>query len=54
MSKIVIENANHYYAALKLIELLFLEGHIPDYILRNALAEAEDEVDVTQFKIYRE
>ena len=54
MSKIITTKPEEYYAALKLIELLFEEGHIPDYMLRNAINEAEDEVDVTQFKLYRE
>lgn len=54
MSKIIAESSEEYFAALKLIELLFLEGHIPDYMLRNALNEAEDDVDTTQFRLYRE
>ena len=54
MSKLKEWNSAEYFAALKLIELLYLEGHIPDYMFRNILEEAEDDVDITQFQIKQE
>ncbi len=54
MSKLKEWNSAEYFAALKLIELLHLEGYIPDYMFRNILEEAEDDVDTTQFKIKAE
>lgn len=54
MSKINTENSADYFAALKLIEQLYVEGHIPDFMFRNILNEAEDEVDITQFKITKD
>lgn len=54
MSKINTENSADCFAALKLIEQLYVEGHIPDFIFRNILNEAEDEVDITQFKITKD
>ncbi len=54
MSKISEWSSAEYFAALKLIELLYLEGHIPDYMFRNILEEAEDDVDITHFKIKQE
>lgn len=54
MSKINAENSADYFAALKLIEQLYVEGHIPDFMFRNILNEAEDEVDITQFKIIKD
>lgn len=54
MSKIIADSSEEYFAALKLIELLYIEGHISDFIFRNILNEAEDEVDITQFKISKD
>lgn len=54
MSKIITDSSEEYFAALKLIELLYIEGHIPDFMFRNILNEAEDEVDITQFKISKD
>lgn len=54
MSKISEWSSAEYFAALKLVELLHLEGHIPDYMFRNILEEAGDDVDITQFKIKQE
>ena len=53
MSKIITNSSEEYFAALKLIELLYIEGHIPDFMFRNILNEAEDDIDITQFKIFK-
>ena len=42
----------HYtycFAALKLIEQLFRDGKIPEYMFRNILSEYADIVDETEF-----
>ena len=53
MSKIDINDLskNPYYcfAALKLIEQLFRDGKIPEYMFRNILSEYADIVDETEF-----
>lgn len=54
MSKIITDSSEEYFAALKLIELLYIEGHIPDFMFRNILNESENEVDITQFKISKD
>lgn len=54
MSNIKEDNSSNYFAALKLIEQLYIEGHIPDYMFRNIISEAEDKVDITQFKITKD
>lgn len=54
MSNIKEDNSSNYFAALKLIEQLYIEGHIPDYMFRNILSEVEDKVDITQFKITKD
>lgn len=54
MSKIITASSEEYFAALKLIELLYIEGHIPDFMFRNILNESENEVDITQFKISKD
>ncbi len=42
-----------YFAALKLIEKLHQDGHIPQYMFKNILNDCKDKVDITQFKTYR-
>lgn len=53
MSKIDIndlsKNPDYYFAALKLIEQLFRDGKIPEYMFRNILSEYADIVDETEF-----
>ncbi len=53
MSKIDInslsENPDYCFAALKLIEQLFRDGKIPEYMFRNILSEYADIVDETEF-----
>ena len=53
MSKIDIndlsKNPHYCFAALKLIEQLFRDGKIPEYMFRNILSEYADIVDETEF-----
>lgn len=41
----------YYFAALKLIEQLYKDGKIPDYIYHNILNEYADIVDISAFII---
>ena len=55
MSKINAEySAEHYFAALKLIEQLYKDGHIPAQMLRSILNEYADVVDLSKFTIMEE
>ena len=55
MSKINAEySAEHYFAALKLIEQLYKDGHIPAQMLRSILNEYADVVDLSKFTILEE
>ncbi len=47
-------SADHYFAALKLIEQLYKDGKIPAYLFRNILNDYADTVDLSQFPIYDE
>lgn len=53
MSKIDInslkKDPEYCFAALKLIEQLFRDGKIPEYMFRNILGDYADIVDETQF-----
>ena len=53
MSKIDInelsKNPDYCFVALKLIEQLFRDGKIPEYMFRNILSEYADIVDETEF-----
>ena len=40
---------DHYFAALKLIEQLYKDGHIPAFMFRNILNEHADIVDLSKF-----
>ena len=42
---------DHYFAALKLIEQLHKDGHIPAYMFRNILNDYADMVDLSKFTI---
>jgi hypothetical protein len=42
------------FAALKLIEQLYKDGHIPQHVFKNILYEHSDVVDITQFSLQRE
>ncbi len=55
MSKINTEYSSaHYFAALKLIEQLYKDGHIPAQMLRSILNEYADVVDLSKFTIMEE
>ncbi len=46
--------ADHYFAALKLIEQLYKDGEIPAYMFRNILKDYADVVDISKFAIFEE
>ena len=55
MNKMNMEyTADHYFAALKLIEQLYREGEIPGYMFRNILSEYADVVDLAKFTVMEE
>ena len=41
------------FAALKLIEQLYQDGHIPQYMFKNILFEYSNVVDITEFNLQR-
>ena len=47
-------SAAHYFAALKLIEQLYKDGHISAQTLRNILRKYADVVDLSKFTIMEE
>lgn len=52
MNKIgMSKNPDYCFAALKLIEQLYKDGKIPNFMYRNILNEYADIVDVTAFVI---
>lgn len=51
MNKMSTRDADIYFAALKLIEQLYKDGVIPEYMFKNMLNEAKTEVDISQFNI---
>ena len=52
MNKMNMEyTADHYFAALKLIEQLYKDGEIPAYMFRNILNEYADVVELAQFTV---
>ena len=50
-----MKDATHaeIFAALKLIEQLYKDGHIPQYMFKNILNEHRDIVDITEFNLQR-
>ena len=44
-------NCNKLFAALKLIEQLNHDGHLPAYIFKNILNEYSDKIDISEFTI---
>ena len=46
--------AAHYFAALKLIEQLYMDGHISADVFRNILEDCDGILDVSQFSVYKE
>ena len=51
MSKIKSNDPAMCYAALKLIEQLYKDGHIPAYMYRNILNDYAEIVDLSKFVI---
>ena len=50
MSKMELsQNPDYCFAALKLIEQLYRDGKIPDYVFHNILSKYADVVDESQF-----
>ena len=45
----ISKNPDYCFAALKLIEQLFRDGKIPEFMFRNILNDYADVVDVTEF-----
>ena len=45
---------DHYFAALKLIEQLHMDGLLPGLLLRRILKEYADTVDLSRFAIQSE
>ena len=52
MKKIDEQEYNKIFAALKLIENLFKQGRIKEYIFRNILNDYKEYVDIAAFKCY--
>ena len=53
MNKISVNDSAKHFAALKLIEQLYLENKIPEYVFKNILYDAKDVVDTTKFAIMK-
>ena len=49
MSSIDITKLDKEYAALKLIEQLYIDGLIPGFMFRNILEDNKDKVDILDF-----
>ena len=45
----ISKNPDYCFAALKLIEQLFRDGKIPEFMFHNILNDYADVVDVTEF-----
>ena len=41
------------FAALKLIEQLYQDGHIPQHMFKNILFEHSDVIDISEFNLQR-
>ena len=50
--KISEEEYNRIFAALKLIEALFLDGKIKYHVFKNILYDYDDIIDLSMFKCY--
>ena len=51
MDKITSTDKSKIFAALKLIEQLYKDNEIPDYMFRNILIEYADGSDIPSFQI---
>lgn len=47
-------NSGYYFAALKLLEQLHLDGQLPAYIFRNILKDYTGTVDISKFIVLDE
>lgn len=45
------ENYEYHFAALKLLEQLHKDGHLPAHIFRNILNDYADMVDLSKFTV---
>ena len=54
MGKIMSNDPKMCYAALKLIEQLYKDGHIPVYMYRNNLNDYAEIVDLSKFTVAKE
>ena len=54
MSKILSNDPEMCFAALKLIEQLYHDGQLPAHIFRNILTDYTDVVDLSKFKVAKE
>lgn len=53
MQKIINQSEKEtIYAALKLIENLYKQGQIKQYVFKNILNEYKDCIDISEFKCY--
>lgn len=49
MSKIVLEQRNNAFGALKLIEQLYLDGQIPKHVFLNIINDYGEDIPITEF-----
>ena len=54
MSNIKENDPKKIFAALKLIEQLYKDGHIPAYMYRNILNDYAEIVDLSKFTVTKE
>lgn len=53
MNKITTDKDKNVFGALKLIEQLYLDDAIPEYVFRNILREHQDEINISDFACYK-
>lgn len=53
MNKLIADKESNVFAALKLIEQLYLDGEIPGCVFRNILREYQDKINVSDFVCYK-
>lgn len=49
MSKMSANNKGTIFAAIKMLEQLYKNGHIPSYMLRNVIDEYAEQIDTSSF-----
>ena len=52
MSKMSANNKGTIFAAIKMLEQLYKNGHIPSYVLRNVIDEYAEQIDTSSFPCY--